>query len=358
MLTAESFSVILAILIKPCPGSNNWEEESMSCSLHLEANAILARLKQEGITALYHFSSVENLPGICQMDALCSKQVLEEQGLLSTLTTGGNTLSHSLDRNRGNWDKVSLSFTPYTPMAYNRKKEQHLCFFLINPEVAAWSDVSFTDCNATKNDHRRGQGLVGLNNVQFNVIRAVPFSVDGWFQYVQAEVLIPVSIPLAYVTEVGFVSNASMNYSEYLCKSFSHPNFAVNTQLFTKSVREPAINFAYVKEFWLAGLEIEADVVYLKKKNEFSKSIDSFIKIVRQGYALTGTQEKALLRNLSSGAEKIVLEPTEFRRSGLYSPPIHPIHNIPLADLPTGSYLIKYFLDDICWSISSFEVVP
>jgi hypothetical protein len=131
----------------------------MSPSLHPDARAILTRLKQEGITTLYHFTNVENLPSICQMGALYSKQDLEERGLLSTIVTGGDPLSHSLDRTRSNWDKVSLSFTPYIPMAYNTKRSQHLCFFQINPEVAGWLNVVFTDSNATKNGHIRGLGL-------------------------------------------------------------------------------------------------------------------------------------------------------------------------------------------------------
>jgi hypothetical protein len=105
----------------------------MSRSLHPDAQAILTRLQQEKIAALYHFTNVENLPSICQMGALHSKQILEEQGLLSTLATGGNPLSHSLDRRQSNWDKVSLNFTPHTPMAYNKKRGQHLCFFIMVP---------------------------------------------------------------------------------------------------------------------------------------------------------------------------------------------------------------------------------
>ena len=188
------------------------------------------------------------------MGALHSKQILEKQGLLSTLITGGNPLSHSLDRYHGNWDKVSLNFTPYTPMAYHRKRAQHLCFLLVNPEVATWSEVLFTDSNAARNDHRRGEGLIGLGNVQFNAIHAIPFSVNDWHRFIQAEVLIPASIPLAHVGEIGFVSNASMSYAQYLCKSFAHPPFSVKAQMFTDSPRAPqkAINFAYVKEFCIS----------------------------------------------------------------------------------------------------------
>ncbi len=162
----------------------------MPHSLDPNAPAILARLRQERISALYHFTNVENLPSICQLEALYSKQILAQQELLSTLVTGGNPLSHDLDHYHGNWDKVSLSLTPHTPMAYNRKRAQHLCFFLIKPEVGTWLDVVFTDSNAARNDHKRGLGLIGLNNIQFNIIRAIPFSVNEWHRFVQAEVLI------------------------------------------------------------------------------------------------------------------------------------------------------------------------
>ncbi len=109
----------------------------MAYSLHPDANAILVRLKREGITALYHFTSVENLHGICQMQALCSKQTLENERRRLPLVTGGNPLSHSLDRSRGNWNKVSLNLTSHTPMVYHRKREQHLWrLYVLFPDQA------------------------------------------------------------------------------------------------------------------------------------------------------------------------------------------------------------------------------
>lgn len=146
----------------------------MARSLHPDAAAILARLQQEKITALYHFTSVENLVLICERQALYSKQALEEEGRWPPPIPGGNPLSHSLDQYQGNWDKVALNLTPYTPMIYHRKREQHLCFFVIYPKVAALSGVVFTDTNATRNDHLRGEGLVGLNNINFEAIHSTP----------------------------------------------------------------------------------------------------------------------------------------------------------------------------------------
>lgn len=196
-------------------------------SLHADADGILARLRQEGVTALYHFTSVENLSGICQIQALCSKQTLEKERQKLPRNTGGNPLSHSLDRYRGNWDKVSLNLTSHTPMVYHRKREQHLCFFVIRPEVATWSGVAFTDTNAASNAYQRGEGLAGLNNIKFASIRSIPRpgDRDGWVQPVQAEVLVRDRIPLEYISHIAFVSKASMSYGEKLCGLHSHPPY-------------------------------------------------------------------------------------------------------------------------------------
>lgn len=113
--------------------------------LHPEAVAILARLNKEGIRALYHFTSVENLPEICRSQGLCSKKVLVDEGKWPPPVPGGNTLSHRLDRQNSNWDKVSLSLTPYLPMTYSIKRKQHLCYLLIRPDVATWSGIVFTE---------------------------------------------------------------------------------------------------------------------------------------------------------------------------------------------------------------------
>src|SRR5260370_31483593 len=206
----------------------------MTQPLHPEAPAILARLRQEGITALYHFTSVENLPGICQMQALCSKKTLEEVQSLPT-AAGGNLLSHSLDQHWGNWNKVCLSFIPHTPMAYHRKKEQYLCYFIISPEISTWKGVLFTDTNAASNGHQQMEGIAGLNLVQFAALRATPrpWDIDGWKKPVQAEILIPNNIPFSIINSIAFVSHASMQYAQQLCGSLFHPLFLLKPQIFT-----------------------------------------------------------------------------------------------------------------------------
>src|SRR5712691_10877424 len=227
------------------------EGKLMVRSLHPDANAILARLKREGMVALYHFTSVENLPGICQMQALCSKGTLKSESGTLPVVTGGNPLSHSLDRYRGNWDKVSLNLTPYTPMVYHKKKEQHLCFIVISLEVAAWTGVVFTDTNATSNDHLRDEGSTGLDLIKFEIIRSTAHpDKQAWKRHVQAELLVPDRIPLDYMSRVYFVSNASKKYAEQICGELPHPKFEVNERFFSDSPRSPygTTSFPYVLE--------------------------------------------------------------------------------------------------------------
>ncbi len=328
----------------------------MPRSLDPDAQAILTRLKREGITALYHFTSVENLPSICQMGGLYSKQMLEDAGKWPCPFPGGEGPSHRLDRSIGNWDKVSLSPTPHTPMAYKKKGKIHFCFFIVRPEVATWLGVVFTDTNAAGTTNQlRDEGLAGLNNIQFDLIRSKTRPWDQrWKQYVQAEVLMPGSIPFTYVSEVAFVSNASKNYGQYLCESFSHPKFVVNAQIFTDSpdAQPTAITFAYVREFLLTGPGLQQNMVYLEK-NKYSKVDDEYVTVVALVNVLTGIQGKIILCDMSSGLEDvIVIREFPRRNKGKHT------SRIPLKDIPLGVYSIKYYLGNLCWSLSSFEVVP
>jgi hypothetical protein len=116
-------------------------EESLSISFRPDAPQILDRLRREGIVELCHFTSIENLPLIQRLNALCSKQALEEAGVWPDCDPGGNALSHNLDRCNDNWGRVPLHFTPRTPMSYRKKREKHLCFFKLNPVVATIAGV-------------------------------------------------------------------------------------------------------------------------------------------------------------------------------------------------------------------------
>jgi len=332
-------------------------------SLHPDANAILARLRGEGVTTLYHFTSVENLRLICEAQGLCSKQMLENRGKWPCPVPGGEGPSHVLDRRNGNWDMVHLNFTPYTPMAYGKKQRGHLCFFCIHPQVASWIGVVFTDTNAASDNHLRGEGLEGLNYVNFEIISSITRGdKDTWKRYVQAEVLVPRKIPFEYVSEVAFVSRASMIYAERLCGSLPHPKFSIDERLFTDSIRAPreAVSFPYVRELLLTDAEINThmlkDVVYLShiQKNRYSNKDTSHIKVVGLVRAITGTQAKILLRRFDTpdSVEHIIVT-KEFETPNLYSGQI----KIPVSELAIGVYTVEYYLNNICWASTDFEVV-
>lgn len=331
----------------------------MARSLHSDAPAILSRLQREGVTGLYHFTSVENLPSVCQLQALCSKKTLEGVSRWPPMVTGGRGPSHSLDQYQGNWDKVSLNLTSHTPMAYHRKREQHLCFFVIHPEVAAWSGAVFTDANAARNDHIRAEGLAGLNNIKFEHIRSNPrpWDRDGWHRFVQAEVLIPDRVPFEYVAKVVFVSNASMKYAERLCGSQSHPPFSVDWKLFADFSRslQWTVDFPHLVELILTDTKIDENVVHLTHihKNEFSKSNGGSVTLVALVNAMAGTEARVLLHPINvTGTTKDMIETTEFEKSARY----YHWHSISLAELPEGVYSVEYYLNSLCWASTDFKV--
>lgn len=331
----------------------------MAHSLHRDADAILSRLKKEGITALYHFTSVENLPYICRTQALYSKAELQARGILSYVGTGGNDLSLNLDQRNDNWDKVALSLTPYTPMAYHRKRDQHLCYFVVTPNIATLSGVIFTDTNAASTAHKRGEGLEGLDNINFEVIRSISrIDRETWKKYIQAEVLVPRSVPFEYISEVGFVSQASMKHSERLCRSLRHPAFSIMPRLFADSQRasQETVGFPYVRNLILSNTKVEKNMLYLSydQKNIFSKSFNDDIVIIAMIRAIAGAQAKIVLQRSATtrGTGRVIGE-IEFEISTEYRCEC----KTSLDELLVGDYSIEYYLNGLCWASSDFEVI-
>lgn len=244
-------------------------------------------------------------------------------------------------------------------MVYRRKREQHLCFLVIRPEIATWSGVVFTDTNAASNDHLRGEGLAGLNNINFAAIRSNPprpWDQNGWKRPVQAEILVPDRIPLQYISHIAFVSKASMNYSEKLCDLYPHPTFLIDRQLFADfSVSSKwTVDFPHVLELILTDTNIEENVVNLSyvQKNIFSKS-GNHATLVSYVRAMAGTKVKVLLRPANMKNVGKTIDTDEFAVSSEY----YHWFSIPLEGLSYGLYILEYYLGDICWASTAFEVV-
>lgn len=323
----------------------------MTQNSHTQHAEILARLRKERIQSLYHFTCVENLPGIRNANALCSKAVLQEIGLWPPPEPGGNTLSHSLDQHNDNWDRISLNFTPRTPMTYHKKQARHLCFFEIDPAVATRSGVMFTNKNAASTtDQKRAEGLAGLDLVNFNAVRAAPrpWDKEGWVAPVQAEILVPGRIRLDDILRIAFVSEASLAEAKRLWGHGSHPQFVVDEALFSDTFPGVSLGFSRLKRIFLTDENVDKATVENVRSSCFSFSSTgcTSVTLVAEIYGVAGM--KAVVKWLPGGITKSV----QFSRTSDYW------HwpSISINELPEGSCSVEYRLGDVRWATIPFEV--
>ena len=262
----------------------------MATTLHPDAGGILARLRQERIPCLYHFTSIENLPLICRLNGLCSKQRLQNASLWPCPNPGGDDLSHTLDRRWGNWDKVGMNLTPRTPMCYRKKRQKHLCFFVLLPDVATHAGVVFANTNATATGHQRAEGLSGLDLINFAAVRAHPrpWDKDGWHRPVQAEILVPDYVALDLVTEVVFVSPASLQEGERLWGNSQHPPFRVDAGHFADlpSHSRPTLGFPNLVDLILTFDQVDKSNVKASRAHvsRFHRSLGAGVTAIASVY--------------------------------------------------------------------------
>lgn len=262
---------------------------------------------------------------------------------MGKIVTGGDTLSHSLDRNIGNWDLISLNFTPHTPMAYRKKRQNHLVFIEIDVGVATNEGVCFTDCNATRtrNGQCREKGLKGLGNVKFNIINGPPKLWDqDWKKYVQAEILVPEFIPIESFKAIHFISNASSEYGTLLCDEY-HELFCVKEETFAdidyKNRNRWTIQFSYLRKLLISTNEVtKENVDTISITEESIIQGEMFWAIVRL-YAVTGTKIS------------IVINPDGQKKEWVFDSSSDwvwwPYYEAPYSELVT----IEVYVNDILW---------
>lgn len=320
-------------------------------NLHPQADQIKQILSREGIQSLYHFTDINNLAIVAQCGGLWSKEKLEKAGLLDKVVTGGNELSLDLDKSLGNWPKVHLYFCPQTPMVYRvlERSQSHLCYIVIDMQVALWEGVFFTNTNATSNDHNRDMGMKGLKLVDFPTIKKAlnnQFEPDKqkWHRNVQAEVLIPTEISLGHIRQIVFISEASLQEGERLWGSKVHPSFKVDENLFHKG-------FPFVEKCILTSQRVTKDncAVSFKEEGVFrqSQAITFLVKL----YATAGAELKIYWIN----SERLIVckNTYQFESQGHYCW----WFLIEATKLMKGNYCVKCYLSDICWARIPFEVV-
>lgn len=318
---------------------------------HSDADKMQAMFRKYNIQTLYHFTDINNLPIIAKCNGLWSKERLEKQGLLTNIATGGNELSLSLDREFENWDKVHLYFCPNTPMAYNKQMESHLCYLVIKSDVAFQKGVFFTNTNATRkrNGHRRGQGLEGLNLVDFDTIKSTlksgpkPWD-QTWHRNVQAECLIPAEVSINDILSIVFISKASLEEGKRLWGNRPHSFFKVNKNLFHEGF--PVVNSAILTSYNVSKDNVSSQIFEHEDTFELGQKITLLVSVK------TTPGLKAKIVWLRGNGVIIDESTTEFEEQTTYW------HwpNINSVALNDGNYNVEYYIGNIRWVRIPFAI--
>jgi hypothetical protein len=375
-------------------------------------------LDSYGIDKLFHFTCVDNLELIAKCGGIWSKEKLEKARLLDEVITCSNKLSHKLDKNYGNWNKVSLSFCYRHPMTYRIWKDlakrspqsayicynrppttyptpknlknlipknlterhsrcAHICYLVIDRDVALWDGVVFTYTNATNFELGflvgfRDYGLKGLKLIDFEAIRKYRNGegVEPWqWMAVQAECLVPDEIPLSYIKSIVFISEASKKYGEYLWKKSGNPDalskvsgdrefFKVNRDYFYKKNSPPC--FAFVDNFGLIPSEKLNENLNKKPEDiedirEFSKSLHSKVALLLYLYAtekIKLIKVKTIWRDANGRRIKEDWREKNCPKTRRY----WYTSELDISQLNEGDYLVEFYLNDAKWFEAPFKI--
>lgn len=325
-----------------------------------EKETISKILRNHNINSFWHFTEIRNLSYIKEKKGLLSKQNLEKEKLIDKIILGGSKESLELDKKIGNWDKISLSFTPHTPMSFYKKLEKHLVFIEISSEVATFDGVYFTDRNATRtrDGQMRDQGVKGLKNVRFEYINCLPrYDDKDWKKYVQAEVLVPNYIPIKYFKKIHFVSKASLELGKYYwgedSKLFNiDPNIFSDYDNFSKGW---TIKFPYLEDVIFTHQMINNENIQNVSRNCYN--VEKIEKgrtfyIITYIFAKNGTKGKILLKKTEEYTFKE--ETTVFNEEFFWWwYPNFEIYNY----YSSNSFIVEIYLNDILWYKTKKEVI-
>ena len=157
-------------------------------------------LKQNNISALYHFTSSKNIPQIKQSGGLLSWYASVTRNNDVSIY-GGDSLSRNLDKRFGNHDYVHLSFCDDHPMSYKLKQAgEHVVWLEISPVVILLKDTIFSDINAADSNHHQGGSISDLKRINFDATKMHYLQRnDINFKPHQAEVMVKTFLPKKYI---------------------------------------------------------------------------------------------------------------------------------------------------------------
>ena len=193
---------------------NGWEDIAERMTSMLPATLrkpdwkiIKKVLKDNDIQCFYHFTSVSNIPSIIANGGLYAWKYCDEQGP-TIIFPGGTEYSRNLDKRNGLENHVHLSFCKNHPMAYKlaQRTGEELVLLEIDTEVAYLQDTLFSNINAAsypENGLLFGPNLEDLERVNFQAVHfEKPRRGNFFFKEHQAEVLVPLHIPLKYILNI------------------------------------------------------------------------------------------------------------------------------------------------------------
>lgn len=168
-------------------------------------------LLNRGVLFLYHFTHITNISGVVEQGGLLSWAEQERRGQLA-VRPGGTSDSRSLARRNGDDDRISLSVSPNTPMfALRMREDSRHAILVMNPAAADTAGVLFTSTNATANSHWRAEPPKGFAAIDFTKATGPADWTDpDWKRAVQAEILVPVHIPLDLIVAIAFRSEQDL----------------------------------------------------------------------------------------------------------------------------------------------------
>lgn len=173
---------------------------------------VAQRLRECGVSKLYHFTNIENVSSIKKLGGLYSRRALVNRGISSD-SFGGNYLSSYLDERLGLDNYVHLSFCSDHPMKYRLEQKGYtLVQFEINISVVDRRTV-FSNVNATSSSAKIASGLDGFNLVKLSATRRTYVCRDDPdFEYHQAEALVPNFIPLSAISNFADIEAEERRY--------------------------------------------------------------------------------------------------------------------------------------------------
>lgn len=177
----------------------SWQEKQA------EKRMIEVHLRDNNIDALYHFTALCNLESIKRYGGLYSWYTCLNK-YIDVEIMGGSWQSHCNDKRHGSADYVRLSFCRDHPMAYRVSQDNNnapMVLLKIDPAVALWDDVHFTDINEADSNRICLPGFEGLMLVHMDAVkRTYVCKNDPDFHYHQAEILVRRHIPLRYIMNI------------------------------------------------------------------------------------------------------------------------------------------------------------